>query len=294
MPPPASGSNGDGNGNGVNGSASNGNGNGSGNVLNAHGQPTPNHGTSARSPSIKDRLKIIPDFPAALPMTGLQYNPPPLSMTPVPQHHPSALVSSVIPPSAVNTSITRPPSSSTMATASSTSTATTPPSPSTDPTTPIMTPDTPSPQVSTSPPRTVVVSAEPTSTSTTKTKTDKTSSLLDREERAIANMLTRFRNLVQLAAMQKDDKGDSATQEVAATQAFALEVESAALVRGAEDLLQLSRELKELWLFGPLRGIGEGEGEGKIDEDAARVGELLEGKLRSDAEKSVSGSEVKS
>jgi len=45
-----------------------------------------------------------------------------------------------------------------------------------------------------------------------------------------------------------------------------------------------------LWLFGPLRGIGEGEGEGKIDEDATRVGELLEGKLRSDAEKSAAGS----
>jgi hypothetical protein len=42
-------------------------------------------------------------------------------------------------------------------------------------------------------------------------------------------MLTRFRNLVQLAAMQ-NDAGDSATQEVAAAQAFALEVESAALV----------------------------------------------------------------
>jgi hypothetical protein len=53
----------------------------------------------------------------------------------------------------------------------------------------------------------------------------------------------------------------------------------------------LSRELKELWLFGPLRGIGEGEGEGKIDEDAAKVGEILEGKLRADAEKSASGSE---
>ncbi|TVY34938.1 hypothetical protein LSUB1_G005898 [Lachnellula subtilissima] len=276
---PAFGSNGD----GVNISASNGNG------LSTHGQPTPNHGTSTQGPSIRDRLKIVPDSPAVSPRIGTQYNPPSLSVMTVPQHHPSALVFAVPPPPAIHTSI-HPPVSSTMATAPSTSTSTATASPSTDPGTPLTVATPSSPQVPTSPPRTLVVSAEPTSTSTPKTKTDKSSSLTDREERAIANMLTRFRNLVQLAAMQKDDKGDSATQEVAATQAFALEVESAALVRGAEDLLRLSRELKELWLFGPLRGIGEGEGEGKIDEDAARVEELLEGKLRSDADKSAAGS----
>ncbi|TVY54496.1 hypothetical protein LSUE1_G010088 [Lachnellula suecica] len=119
-----------------------------------------------------------------------------------------------------------------------------------------------------------------------KNKTDKSSAFIDREERAIANMLTRYRNLVQLATMKNED---GATQEVAATQAFAMEAETAALVRGAEDLLRLSRELKELWLFGSLRDVGEGEGEGKIDEDAAKVGEILKEKLRADAEDGVSG-----
>jgi hypothetical protein len=38
----------------------------------------------------------------------------------------------------------------------------------------------------------------------------------------------------------------------------------------------LTRELKEMWLFGPLRGIGEGEGEGKMDEDSKVVGEMVE------------------
>jgi hypothetical protein len=51
-------------------------------------------------------------------------------------------------------------------------------------------------------------------------------------------------------------------------------------VRAAEDLLQLTRELKEMWLFGPMRGIGEGEGEGKIDEDSKTVGEMVEALLR--------------
>jgi Surfeit locus protein 5 subunit 22 of Mediator complex len=51
-------------------------------------------------------------------------------------------------------------------------------------------------------------------------------------------------------------------------------------VRAAEDLLQLTRELKEMWLFGPLRGIGEGEGEGKMDEDSRKVGEMVEALLK--------------
>jgi Surfeit locus protein 5 subunit 22 of Mediator complex len=51
-------------------------------------------------------------------------------------------------------------------------------------------------------------------------------------------------------------------------------------VRAAEDLLQLTRELKEMWLFGPLRGIGEGEGEGKMGEDSKKVGEMVEALLK--------------
>jgi hypothetical protein len=49
----------------------------------------------------------------------------------------------------------------------------------------------------------------------------------DREERATAELLTRFRNLVTFAAMPA---GDGATKEVAASHAFQMEVESIALV----------------------------------------------------------------
>jgi hypothetical protein len=45
-------------------------------------------------------------------------------------------------------------------------------------------------------------------------------------------------------------------------------------------LLHLTRELKELWLFGPLRGLKEGEGEGQIDVDSQKVGELVEAVLK--------------
>ncbi|TAQ87710.1 hypothetical protein B7494_g3956 [Chlorociboria aeruginascens] len=110
-------------------------------------------------------------------------------------------------------------------------------------------------------------------------------SIADREERAIAALLTRFKNLVDLAAAPPDD---GATKEVAAAQAFQMEVESGALVRAAEDLLQLTRELKEMWLFGPLRGIGDGEGEGSMTEDSKKVGELVNSLLQ----KAVSGEDI--
>ncbi len=42
----------------------------------------------------------------------------------------------------------------------------------------------------------------------------------------------------------------------------------------------MTRELKEMWLFGPLRGIGEGEGEGSMDENSKKVGEMIEALLK--------------
>lgn len=97
--------------------------------------------------------------------------------------------------------------------------------------------------------------------------------LIDRKERLVAELLTRFKNLVTLACSPREG---GAGKEVAAAQAFHMEVESTALIRATEDLHRLVRQLKEMWLFGPLKGVGEGEDEGKIDEDSVRVGELLE------------------
>lgn len=54
-----------------------------------------------------------------------------------------------------------------------------------------------------------------------------TDSIKDREERAVAALLTRFRNLVTIAAMPVEE---GATKELAAAQAFQMEVESSALV----------------------------------------------------------------
>ncbi|PQE10836.1 Cell cycle control protein [Rutstroemia sp. NJR-2017a WRK4] len=104
-----------------------------------------------------------------------------------------------------------------------------------------------------------------------------TSALIDREERAIAALLTRFKNLVSLAALPTED---AFAKEIAAAEGLRMEVESNALTSAAEDLLKLTRELKELWIFGPLRGIGEGEGEGAMEEDSKKVEELVAAQLK--------------
>ncbi|KAJ5054411.1 uncharacterized protein L3040_000685 [Drepanopeziza brunnea f. sp. 'multigermtubi'] len=108
-----------------------------------------------------------------------------------------------------------------------------------------------------------------------------TTSLIDREERAVAAVLTHFKNLVALAA---EPLPEGAPREVAAAQGMQMDVEMKGLVRAAEDLLQLSRELKELWLFGPLRGLEEGEEEGQMDEDSQKVGEMVEDMLKQAAD----------
>lgn len=50
-------------------------------------------------------------------------------------------------------------------------------------------------------------------------------------------------------------------------------------VRSGEDLLRLSRQIKELWLGGPLRGVGEQEGNKDVDADARAVMSMLAGAM---------------
>jgi len=107
--------------------------------------------------------------------------------------------------------------------------------------------------------------------------------LLDREQSLIDALLVRFKNIVELAPLPNG----VVTKEVAAAQAFQMEVETAALIRAAEDLLRLTRELKEMWLFGPLRGLGEGEEEGGMEDDAKKVGEMVEALLKRQAERKI-------
>jgi len=112
---------------------------------------------------------------------------------------------------------------------------------------------------------------------------DFTNSLIYREQKAVADLLTRFKNIVSLAALPEGPDGESL--EVAAGQSVQMEVETAAMISAAEDLLKLTREMKELWLFGPLRELGEGEEEGQMAGDAKKVGEKLDALFKIQNEK---------
>lgn len=78
----------------------------------------------------------------------------------------------------------------------------------------------------------ITISDRSTSPSQEKTtdkepKKPEAESLLDREQRSVAALVTRFKSLVDLAATPVQD---GATKEVAAANAFQMEVESSALV----------------------------------------------------------------
>ncbi|KFY63015.1 hypothetical protein V496_04287 [Pseudogymnoascus sp. VKM F-4515 (FW-2607)] len=103
-----------------------------------------------------------------------------------------------------------------------------------------------------------------------------TNELMEREQGIVDAMLLRFKNIIELATTNKGD----VTSEVAAAQAFQTNVETQALIRAAQDLLSLTREMKELWLFGPLRGLGEGEEGDSIDDNSKRVVEMVEAMIQ--------------
>ncbi|KAL8891269.1 MAG: hypothetical protein Q9205_002403 [Flavoplaca limonia] len=69
-----------------------------------------------------------------------------------------------------------------------------------------------------------------------------------------------------------DAKGD---RNAAAVDAYKMEVETAALIRAAEDILSLTRTMKEMWLFGKLETVGTNEAEERADESARGVEEGL-------------------
>ncbi|KAF2456359.1 mediator complex, subunit Med22 [Lineolata rhizophorae] len=82
-------------------------------------------------------------------------------------------------------------------------------------------------------------------------------------------LVEKFENMIALAAIESTDS--LSTAQVA----FQLEVETAALVRIAEDVLALTRQMQEMWLFGKLKTVGQSEAEKRTEENARVVTELL-------------------
>ncbi|KAF2836749.1 hypothetical protein M501DRAFT_996415 [Patellaria atrata CBS 101060] len=84
-------------------------------------------------------------------------------------------------------------------------------------------------------------------------------------------LVQRFEEIVALGAVEKTDLTSSAHN------ALQMEVETAGLVRVAEDILALTRQMQELWLFGQLNTLGKSATEEKTAEDVRAVARLVEG-----------------
>ncbi|MCJ1451154.1 hypothetical protein MMC28_001489 [Mycoblastus sanguinarius] len=93
--------------------------------------------------------------------------------------------------------------------------------------------------------------------------------MADRAGADIAQLLRRFENII--AFTPADEQNRNAT----AVGAYQMEVETAALVRAAEDILSLTRALKESWLFGKLQTVGTSQAEKRAEDAARKVAEGL-------------------
>ncbi|KAI0976115.1 hypothetical protein F4678DRAFT_416013 [Xylaria arbuscula] len=98
--------------------------------------------------------------------------------------------------------------------------------------------------------------------------------LLDRHNKIVAAILTRYRNMV-LAATEPLPTAGAIPQ--ASLNAMTMNNEVSALIKEIQNLLALTHEIKQLWIVGPLRKPGdasEKSREKEIDEKAALVASL--------------------
>ncbi|OXV10896.1 hypothetical protein Egran_01340 [Elaphomyces granulatus] len=103
----------------------------------------------------------------------------------------------------------------------------------------------------------------------------------------ISQLLQRFENIMATAAVLTIPfpllckKGiENPSYAATAIETYQLDVESTALIRAAEDILSLTRTMKETWLFGKLDTLGEDERDikcrEKLEGDALTIKKTIE------------------
>jgi len=100
------------------------------------------------------------------------------------------------------------------------------------------------------------------------TVSPRTLMLIERVNNDIITLHKRFDNIITLAPIDGKDKC------VTASEVYQIEVHAAAMIRAAEDLLALTRSLKEAWLFGQLGSTFNADRPG-IDANAKEVAQAL-------------------
>ncbi|KZZ95230.1 hypothetical protein AAP_01718 [Ascosphaera apis ARSEF 7405] len=90
----------------------------------------------------------------------------------------------------------------------------------------------------------------------------------------VTQLLQRFENIMAAATVENTSHTSTAIET------YQLDVESTALIRAAEDILVITRMMKEAWLFGKLETLKEDERDvqrrEKLEEDIQAVKNAIE------------------
>ncbi|TKA29824.1 hypothetical protein B0A50_03188 [Salinomyces thailandicus] len=98
-----------------------------------------------------------------------------------------------------------------------------------------------------------------------------TPALMGRIDKLYSEVIKHYEALVGLAAI--DNQTDRNTTALAQYQ---MQVETSALIRTIEDAQTLIRQLQEMWLFGQLDTLGDGEAKQRSDESAKALAGMLQ------------------
>ncbi|KAI1144312.1 hypothetical protein F5Y05DRAFT_364280 [Hypoxylon sp. FL0543] len=107
---------------------------------------------------------------------------------------------------------------------------------------------------------------------------DTSNSLLDRHNRTIAGVLAHFKNMIESVTEPIPTTGNIIEQ--AALNRLRMETETNAFIAEVENIVKLTREIRALWLRGPLRQPGQDAArEAELDRQSAAVATLYENAL---------------
>ncbi|KAG8627170.1 hypothetical protein KVT40_004653 [Elsinoe batatas] len=96
-----------------------------------------------------------------------------------------------------------------------------------------------------------------------------TPAVLSKIDQLRNSLIKRFENLVEMAEIKRTDRNTTALLE------YRIQVETTGLVRTAEEILALTRQLQEMWLFGQLNTLEVSDMQDKVDTQAQKVAALL-------------------
>lgn len=101
--------------------------------------------------------------------------------------------------------------------------------------------------------------------------TQRTDLLVDRVEQATDTILSRFQNIVDLSSTDDGERSEHTDPSfIAATQSAQVEHSAGQIVRAAQDLRIILREVREHWILGAKIGRSQNASNESKDDDAMK------------------------